>query len=80
MAGCAAGEDGGGSAAALLAGLGFELAHPARPAAAEADAPAIIVRRVRMDNGDDERCKDARTFHATELNAVFACWSGSGDN
>ena len=24
--------------------------------------------------------KDARTFHATELNAVFACWGGSGDN
>jgi hypothetical protein len=24
--------------------------------------------------------KDARTFHAAELNAVFACWGGSGDN
>ncbi len=24
--------------------------------------------------------QDARTFHTTELNAVFACWSGSGDN
>jgi hypothetical protein len=24
--------------------------------------------------------QDARTFHAAELNAVFACWSGSGDN
>jgi hypothetical protein len=24
--------------------------------------------------------QDARTFHAAELNAVFACWGGSGDN
>ena len=24
--------------------------------------------------------QDARTFHAAELNAIFACWGGSGDN
>jgi hypothetical protein len=24
--------------------------------------------------------QDASTFHAAELNAVFACWGGSGDN
>jgi hypothetical protein len=23
--------------------------------------------------------QDARTFHAAEVNAVFACWGGSGD-
>jgi hypothetical protein len=50
MAECA-GEAGGGgaSAAAFIEGLGFELTHPVRQAAAEAEAPAIIARRVRMD-------------------------------
>jgi hypothetical protein len=24
--------------------------------------------------------QDAKTFHTAELNAVFACWGGSGDN
>jgi hypothetical protein len=28
----------------------------------------------------DPNGQDARTFHAAELNAVFACWGGSGDN
>ena len=34
-------------AAEFTTGLGFVLAHPARQVAAEADAPAIIVRRVK---------------------------------
>jgi hypothetical protein len=29
---------------------------------------------------DDPDGQDARTFHTAELNAVFACWGGSGDN
>jgi hypothetical protein len=33
----------------IEAGLGFELPHPARVAAAEAEAPASILRRVRKD-------------------------------
>jgi hypothetical protein len=36
-------------------------------------------RRLGRVAGDPDG-KDARTFHATELNAVFACWGGSGDN
>jgi hypothetical protein len=36
-------------------------------------------RRLGWLAGDPDG-QDARTFHATELNAVFACWSGSGDN
>ena len=39
----------GGVAAALSAGLGFVFTHPARQLAADAETPAIIVRRVRMD-------------------------------
>jgi hypothetical protein len=49
MAECA-GEGGaeGGIAAATLA-LGLELTHPAREAAADAETPAMIERRVNMD-------------------------------
>ena len=36
-------------------------------------------RRLGRFAGDRDG-QDARTFHATELNAVFACWGGSGDN
>jgi hypothetical protein len=36
-------------------------------------------RRLGRFTGDPGG-KDARTFHAAELNAVYACWSGSGDN
>jgi len=36
-------------------------------------------RRLGRFAGDPDG-QDARTFHAAELNAVFACWSGSGDN
>jgi hypothetical protein len=36
-------------------------------------------RRLGRFAGDPDG-QDARTFHATELNTVFACWSGSGDN
>ncbi|MFZ3324488.1 MAG: hypothetical protein WA231_00725 [Methylocella sp.] len=36
-------------AAAFSEGLGFVPTHPARVAAAEADAPAMIVRRVKKD-------------------------------
>jgi hypothetical protein len=36
-------------------------------------------RRLGRFAGDPDG-PDARTFHATELNAVFACWGGSGDN
>ena len=36
-------------------------------------------RRLGRFAGDPDG-QDARPFHATELNAVFACWSGSGDN
>ncbi len=28
----------------------------------------------------DPDSQDARMFHTAELNAVFACWGGSGDN
>jgi len=35
----------------------------------------------RLDRfAGDPNGQDARTFHATELNAVFAYWGGSGDN
>ena len=46
-----AGNGGGeaGTAAASIAGWRTELAHPARLAAAEAEAPAIILRRVRVN-------------------------------
>ena len=36
-------------------------------------------RRLGRFAGDPDG-QDARTFHAAELNAVFARWSGSGDN
>ena len=36
-------------------------------------------RRLGRFTGDPGG-KDARTFHAAELNAVYVCWSGSGDN
>ena len=36
-------------------------------------------RRLGRFAGDPDG-QDARTFHTAELNAVFACWSGSGDN
>src|ERR1700732_5313162 len=36
-------------------------------------------RRLGRFAGDPDG-QDARTFHAAELNAVFACWGGSGDN
>src|SRR5215467_9048766 len=36
-------------------------------------------RRLDRFAGDPDG-QDARTFHAAELNAVFACWGGSGDN
>ena len=36
-------------------------------------------RRLGRFAGDPDG-QDARTFRATELNAVFACWCGSGDN
>jgi hypothetical protein len=49
MAARAAGEGGDERAAAFTAGLGSVLTHPARPAAAEAEAPAIILRRVRRN-------------------------------
>jgi hypothetical protein len=39
----------GGSAVAIIAGLGFELAHPARQTAVEVDAPVISKRRVRIN-------------------------------
>jgi hypothetical protein len=36
-------------------------------------------RRLGRFAGDPDG-QDARTFHATELNAVFAYWDGSGGN
>ena len=36
-------------------------------------------RRLGRFVGDPDG-QDARTFHAAELNAVFACWGGSADN
>jgi len=36
-------------------------------------------RRLGRFTGDPDG-QDVRTFHAAELNAVFACWGGSGDN
>jgi hypothetical protein len=36
-------------------------------------------RRLGRFAGDPDG-QDARTFHAAELNAVFAFWDGSGDN
>jgi hypothetical protein len=36
-------------------------------------------RRLGRFAGDPDG-QDARTFHAAELNAVVACWGGSGDN
>jgi hypothetical protein len=36
-------------------------------------------RRLGRFAGDPDG-RDARTFHATELNAVFAYWGGSGGN
>jgi hypothetical protein len=36
-------------------------------------------RRLGRFAGDPDG-PDARTFHATELSAVFACWGGSGGN
>jgi hypothetical protein len=36
-------------------------------------------RRLGRFTGDAD-AQDARTFHAAELNAVFAYWGGSGDN
>ncbi|SFK63590.1 hypothetical protein [Methylocapsa palsarum] len=36
-------------------------------------------RRLGRFAGDPDG-QDARMFHASELNAVFACWGGSGDN
>ena len=36
-------------------------------------------RRLGRFAGDPDD-QDARTFHATELSAVFAYWGGSGDN
>ena len=36
-------------------------------------------RRLGRFAGDPDG-QDARTFHATELNAVFAYWGGSGGN
>jgi hypothetical protein len=36
-------------------------------------------RRLGRFAGDPDG-QDARTFHATELSAVFAYWGGSGDN
>ena len=36
-------------------------------------------RRLGRFAGDPDG-QDARTFHTAELNAVFACWGGSGDN
>ena len=28
----------------------------------------------------DPYAQDAKTFHTAELNAIFACWGGSGEN
>jgi hypothetical protein len=36
-------------------------------------------RRLGRFAGDPDG-QDARTFHTAELNAVFACWGGSGNN
>ena len=36
-------------------------------------------RRLGRFAGDPDG-QEGRTFHTAELNAVFACWSGSGDN
>jgi len=36
-------------------------------------------RRLGRFAGDPDG-QDATTFHAAELNAVFACWGGTGDN
>jgi hypothetical protein len=36
-------------------------------------------QRLGRFTGDPDG-QDARTFHAAELNAVFAYWGGSGDN
>jgi hypothetical protein len=41
--------------------------------------PGFFARRLGRFAGDPDG-QDARTFHAAELNAVFACWGGSGDN
>jgi hypothetical protein len=47
-------------------------------------APAFSMRSAtafsRSSGLGDPDGQDARTFHAAELNAVFACWGGSGDN
>ncbi|MGH6869216.1 MAG: hypothetical protein ACREDA_10200 [Methylocella sp.] len=44
-----AGEGGAVIAAAFTVELGFVLVQPARQVAAEAEAPAMMVRRVRKD-------------------------------
>src|ERR1700722_11711554 len=36
-------------------------------------------RRLGRFAGDRDG-QDARTFHAAELNAIFACWGSAGDN
>jgi hypothetical protein len=53
-----AGFEGGGEgaiAAALTLALGSELTHPATEAAAEAETPAIILRRVRKNMMEPNR-------------------------
>ena len=44
-------------------------------------APGFFDCARRLGRFAGDPCgQDARTFHTAELNAVFACWGGSGDN
>jgi hypothetical protein len=44
-------------------------------------APGLFDRARRLGRfAGDPDAQDERTFHASELNAVFARWGGSSDN
>jgi hypothetical protein len=59
----------------FIAALAISKARGGLPGAGFFDC----ARRLGRFAGDPDG-QDARTFHAAELNAVFACWSGSCDN
>ena len=58
----------------FIAALAISKAHGGLPALGFFDC----ARRLGRFAGDPQG-QDARTFHAAELNAVFARWGGSGD-
>ena len=59
----------------LIAALAISKARGGLPAAGFFQC----ARRLGRFAGDPHG-QDAWSFHAAELNAVFACWGGSGDN